>query len=74
MKNLFPQPGFPVFGTKKKSTVLQGLSTTGDKFCDSEVQSTVPISKHKDWIESVIYGIFTYYLLLSIDSQVYIFI
>ncbi|XP_060573656.1 sushi, von Willebrand factor type A, EGF and pentraxin domain-containing protein 1-like [Ruditapes philippinarum] len=48
-------PGFPVFGTKKKSTILQGLSTTGDKFCDSEVQSTVTISKHKDWIESVIY-------------------
>ncbi|XP_060573651.1 uncharacterized protein LOC132731476 [Ruditapes philippinarum] len=47
-------PGLPVFGTKKKSTLLQGLSTTGEQFCDSKVQATVPVSLHKTWIESVI--------------------
>jgi hypothetical protein len=62
------KPGLPVFGTKKKSTLLQGLSTTGEQFCDSKVQATVPVSLHKTWIESVITGINLLFIFIFIEK------
>ncbi|XP_060565890.1 sushi, von Willebrand factor type A, EGF and pentraxin domain-containing protein 1-like [Ruditapes philippinarum] len=47
-------PGSPVFGSKKKQIILQGLAVTSTDSCSSQLQSIAVIKPQINWINSVI--------------------
>ncbi|XP_060585534.1 uncharacterized protein LOC132741404 [Ruditapes philippinarum] len=47
-------PGSPVFGSKKKEIILQGLAVTSSDPCSSQLQSIAVIKPQVNWINSVI--------------------